>query len=81
MKNQIKEITVCDLCGRGYEIEKERTGSSAYLVIDVKKELTILIDICPHCTKNMYGQTKRMRKEYERKKNVSTTKIARNVCG
>ncbi len=74
-------ITVCDLCGRGYEIEKGYVGSSAYLVIDVKKDHVERIDICPNCTKDMYGQSKRIRKEYERKKNVSTTKIARNVRG
>lgn len=81
MKKNCVVITVCDLCGRGYEIEEGHVGTTAYLVIDVKKDLVVNIDICPNCTKDMFGQVKRMRKEYERKQNVSTAKIARNVRG
>lgn len=81
MRRSVLEMAVCDLCGRGYEIETGHVGSSAHLVIDVKKDLVVQIDICPPCTKDMFGQVKRMRKEYERKQNVSTKKIARNVRG
>ena len=74
MKKNVVEITVCDICGREYEIKQGYIGSTAYLIIDTKKDLTVKIDICNCCSKDMFSQVKRIRKEQEKKKNVASKK-------
>lgn len=68
MKKNVLEITVCDLCGREYEIEQGRCGSTGHLV-DMVKDTSVLIDICNCCSKEMLGQVKRIRNEQEKRKN------------
>lgn len=73
MKKNVVEITICDICGREYEIAQGRCGSTGCL-IDPIKDISVLIDICTCCSKEMIGQVKRIRKEQEKKQNVSTKK-------
>lgn len=62
MKKEVIQNTFCDLCGRGYQVEQDRVGSYGYLVIDAKKDIVVQVDFCPICTKQMYGQVKRIRR-------------------